>query len=85
MEIPLLPPIKGREYTLVLDLDDTLIKFEEKVIRFPLREQLKVMNPIFLKENGVYIIHQRPGLQEFLTEMDKYYELVVFTAAQKDV
>jgi predicted HAD superfamily phosphohydrolase YqeG len=31
MEIPLLPPIKGKEYTLVLDLDDTLIKFEEKV------------------------------------------------------
>ena len=58
----LLPPIdddEHREYTLVLDLDETLVHF----------------NP----ERRLY--HVRPGCFQFLEELSKVYEIVVFTAS----
>lgn len=62
----LLPPKKvKREYSLILDLDETLIHFEEK-------------------ENGASQFLIRPYAQMFLTEMSKYYEIVIFTAAVQD-
>ena len=51
------------EYTLVLDLDETLIHCKRQ-------------------ENKGRIL-LRPHVKEFLTEMSKYYEIVVFTAADK--
>ena len=30
--------------------------------------------------DGIYFVSKRPGLEEFLQEMSKHYELVVFTA-----
>ncbi|CAI2387443.1 unnamed protein product [Moneuplotes crassus] len=57
-----MPPIKeGYQYTLVIDLDETLIHYNDE---------------------GFYLV--RPGVQEFLSELSKYYELMIFTAALKD-
>ena len=32
-----------------------------------------------------FYIHKRPGVEEFIKQMAKQYELVVFTASQYDV
>lgn len=56
---------KDRKYTLVLDLDETLIHFEE--------------NP-----DGTSQFLIRPFAQNFLKEMAKHYEIIIFTAALKD-
>ena len=68
-EIPKSPflPAKDmdeKEYTLVLDLDETLIHFVD------------------MGQDSYFLI--RPGAQQFLEEMYKYYEVVVFTAGMKD-
>ena len=56
-------------YTLVLDLDETLIHFEAG-------------NNTNEEEEGFYMI--RPGCCRFLRELSKLYEIVVFTAAMPD-
>lgn len=62
----LIPPIKAdREYTLVLDLDETLIHYEENA-------------------DGTSQFLIRPFAQNFLKEVSKYYEVIIFTAALKD-
>lgn len=61
-----LPPVQPDEQrlTLVLDLDETLVHFEE--------------NP----EGGEFLV--RPFASEFLDQMGKLFEIVIFTAAMKD-
>ncbi|MCQ2818594.1 MAG: HAD family hydrolase [archaeon] len=65
LEGPFLPSKTAdtKPYTLVLDLDETLIHCPE---------QQEIMPLI------------RPGASEFLEELSKYYEIVIFTAATKD-
>ena len=59
----LLPPLNSqREYTLVLDMDETLIHYDFSVRLFKIR----------------------PYALQFLVEMKKYFEVVVFTASVKD-
>ncbi|CAD8076860.1 unnamed protein product [Paramecium sonneborni] len=55
---------KTNKYTLVLDLDETLVHYQELV------------------DDGQFLV--RPYAQQFLKEMSKYYEIVIFTAAQQD-
>ena len=64
---------KSREqlYTLVLDLDETLIHFEIDA------EDENSDEP------GYYNI--RPGALRFLSELSLYFEVVIFTAAMPDV
>ena len=56
---------KGKKFTLVLDLDETLISFH-------------------INEQGKGILIPRPFLLKFLTEMNKIFELVVFTAGTQE-
>jgi len=61
-------PAKGKDspfkFTLVLDLDETLVHYVED-------------------DESAYILI-RPGAENFLEELSKHYELVVFTAATQD-
>lgn len=62
-EPPFLPPT-AKKYTLVLDLDETLVHYEDDGI--------------------VGQFYLRPFAPEFIEEMSKHYELVIFTAALQD-
>ena len=64
LKTPYLPEkTVSRKYTLVLDLDETLVHY---------------------KESTSYIL-VRPYCLEFLQELHKWFELVIFTAAMQDV
>ena len=61
-KIPYLPPINPNyKYTLVLDLDETLVHY-------------------ISEENFAYV-QIRPGTEEFIKDLSKYYEIIIFTAA----
>ncbi|TYJ53952.1 hypothetical protein B9479_005429 [Cryptococcus floricola] len=81
---PLLPPLaakhRGRK-CLVLDLDETLLhsSFKGENQQLPAADYI-VPVEIESQVHNVYVI-KRPGVDRFLTEMAKYYEVVVFTAS----
>jgi CTD small phosphatase-like protein 2 len=52
----------NKEYSLVLDLDETLVHFAAKEKKFKIR----------------------PGCIQFLKDMSKLFEIIIFTAAQQD-
>jgi RNA polymerase II subunit A small phosphatase-like protein len=66
----------------VLDLDETLVHSGFK----PFENSSDIILKIEL-ENRVHDIHVlvRPGAEEFLDRMSKYYELVIFTASLSKV
>ena len=62
---PYLPPINPKfKFTLVLDIDETMIHF------------------FFTYINGMFFV--RPYFFDFLNEINKYYEIVTFTAGTKE-
>jgi len=64
---PFLPPLGEQErdtYTLVLDLDETLI------------------HNVDYGQDSFFLV--RPGCVQFITDMAKYYEIVIFTAALQE-
>ena len=71
-----LPEFKGKK-TLVLDLDETLVHSSF----FPFEKNDVVLNVNF---DGVFYniyILIRPGAEQFIQEMGKYFEIIVFTAS----
>jgi len=63
---PYLPTISNKyKYSLVLDLDETLVHF------------------FYTPSGGSFLI--RPYCFEFLVSMSEIFEVIVFTAAMKDV
>ena len=56
-----------KKYSLILDLDETLVHF-------------KVNN----EDDSEGVLRIRPGVIQFLEQVGKYYELIVFTAATQD-
>ena len=65
--IPYLKNLSNKKYTLILDLDETLIHFKG--------------HP---NDDSSGILQFRPFLSEFLSAVENFYELVVFTAATQD-
>ena len=57
----------NKEFSLILDLDETLVHFKEK-----------------MNGEGGGILRIRPGVTEFLEEVGKYYELILFTTATQE-
>ena len=74
VQAPYLPSklANNKKYTLVLDLDETLIHYVEYS-----------QGPNGQEQGGNFLI--RPGCHAFLKEMVQYYEIVIFTAAMQDV
>lgn len=75
-----LPPIQSSKiYTLVLDLDETLIHYSENTER-------EGNHSVVLEEDNddspTYFV--RSGLFTFLTRLSPLYEIVIFTAALKE-
>ena len=66
MPSPYLRTKNNKNYSLVLDLDETLIHFK----------------PGNTEEDGIVMI--RPGVPEFLEEVAKYYELILFTTSTQE-
>ena len=72
-----LPSIKkGFKYTLVLDLDETLIYFKKENFMDNFNFDIK-----YLQKNRLIF---RPGLLEFLHQMKQIYELVLFSLGTKE-
>jgi len=65
-------------YTLVLDLDETLIHFVSSMAN----EDSNLEDLEDGENDFFYMV--RPFCNKFLTELCKYYELVIFTAAMQD-
>ncbi|CAI2364682.1 unnamed protein product [Moneuplotes crassus] len=65
--------------TLVLDLDETLIHADET-------KSFNYQKVVYEQDSATRTKHYmstRPGLEEFLTRMAKFYEIVIFTASIK--
>lgn len=86
---PFLPP-PSQTFTLVLDLDETLIHFIEFDQQTAAQKAIylgkgdKNKNKMIEEEEfgGHFLI--RPGAREFLAQMSICYEVVIFTAAMQD-
>jgi len=70
---------------VVLDLDETLIsgKACADEIDFD-KDKEQLMKYKFHNMDDLYLISERPGVQDFLTELFKNYTVSVWTAASKD-
>lgn len=79
-EITLLPPhnAEGKK-TLILDLDETLVHSSLQPIE---KCDLKLSITIDGNLVDIYVLI-RPGLEEFLTNVGKLFEVVIFTASLK--
>ena len=76
---PYLPELKGKELTLVLDLDETLVHSSiEEIPNYDLKVQLKVNS----SDVTIYVL-VRPFTFEFLEKVSEHYEIVIFTASIK--
>ena len=64
---PYIHTINHKQYTLILDLGETLVHFK--------------VNP---ENEGEGILKVRPWVTEFLNEMVKFYEIIIFTGATQD-
>ncbi|OMJ78128.1 hypothetical protein SteCoe_22147 [Stentor coeruleus] len=79
-EITLLPPhnIQGKK-TLILDLDETLVHSSLQPIE---KCDLKLTITIDTNLVDIYVLI-RPGAEDFLINMGKLFEVVIFTASLK--
>jgi CTD small phosphatase-like protein 2 len=80
---PYLPAIKdGKKYTLVLDLDETLIHYVEESqgnCTCNIQSHEDPSNCNCGNIDGQFLV--RPGAHNFLKEMSEFFEIVIFTAA----
>ncbi|CCW70512.1 unnamed protein product [Phytomonas sp. Hart1] len=76
----------GKRKNLILDLDNTLIcAFIRKPNSFNLTDKRWIYHEIRTEnELSQYYILLRPGLKEFLTECAVHYNLLIFTAADRE-
>lgn len=73
------PNVSGKQSCMVLDLDETLVHSSKEPIH---TYDFKCLVKAGGRKYTLYV-KKRPGVDYFLKEMSKHYELVVFTAGLK--
>lgn len=69
---------KGKK-TLVLDLDETLVHSSFQVV-----ENCDLILPVEIDDSLCEVfVMKRPGVDQFLAETAKWYELIIYTASLK--
>lgn len=76
------PKYKPSRKTLVLDLDETLIHSLSRGSRISSAYMIEVK--LGTQRATLYYVYKRPYCDEFLKEVSKWYDLVVFTASMKE-
>lgn len=78
--------IKRNKKTLILDLDETLVHSSFKPINYNniLHKPDIFLSINFRNNNHNVFVLKRPYVHEFLKEMNKYYNIVIFTASVKE-
>jgi len=93
-EPPYIKTLPSKPYTLVLDLDETLIHYNEaKSLQQAQRiaQEFRVQygrDPTVQELTDLMpevVFNVRPYSEYFLNELAKYYEIIVFTAAEQAV
>eukprot|EP00467_Chlorarachnion_reptans_P010103 CAMPEP_0114488552 /NCGR_PEP_ID=MMETSP0109-20121206/1395_1 /TAXON_ID=29199 /ORGANISM="Chlorarachnion reptans, Strain CCCM449" /LENGTH=230 /DNA_ID=CAMNT_0001664961 /DNA_START=333 /DNA_END=1025 /DNA_ORIENTATION=+ len=73
-----IPGIRRNKYTLILDLDETLVHTARSAISGGAHCRLEIYNN---RNCRAFYVYKRPYLAEFLYTMSQYYEIVIFTAS----
>ena len=78
--MPYLKATTDKRYTLVLDLDETLVHYNEVAAAQSARSRTSCV----VEDDGGGFFRIRPYAREFLAQMSDYYELVIFTCGMQD-
>ena len=76
------PRQKNKKYTLILDLDETLVHVKQ--ININTQNNNLYLNNSYNNNFNQKIINIRPGLFAFLNGVKPYYELISFSSASKE-
>ena len=74
----------GKEKTIILDLDQTIISAEADEDYDFKKHKTKAKLFTYHDMNSYYIVFERPGLQDFLDFLFSNFNVCVWTAASKD-
>ena len=92
VDAPFLVSPSKKKYTLVLDLDETLIHLRQKkdIINIKNDVNIKINNTSdyfydnYDKDKNKYLLQFRVGLFSFLTILKPFYEIISFTSATRE-
>ena len=92
VDAPFLVSPPKRKYTLVLDLDETLIHLRQKkeVVNIKNDINIKINNTsdnfysVYDRDKNKYLLQFRVGLFSFLTILKPFYEIISFTSATRE-
>jgi len=92
VDAPFLVSPPKKKYTLVLDLDETLIHLRQKkeVVNIKNDISIKINNTsdnfysVYDRDKNKYLLQFRVGLFSFLTILKSFYEIISFTSASRE-